>query len=235
VILHELCHAFHDVCVEGGWDHPGVRACFAEAMGCGALDAVRVHGPQGWEDRSSGCGGGSSRPSSPEAVSGGPGAGDGTTPRLLSGSGRRLRSNRVLPEASVPARVARPRSAARPLSSGTGPLRRKHYACANPMEFFAELSVAFFEPSATKEYNKWEPFNRPQLEALLPDAVALLADLWQSAEAGVSTTAASGRKRPAAVRVSRVEAKASVLAHGMRPQTLVQWPQRSKTWDQASS
>lgn len=200
-------------------------------MGCGALDAVRVHGPQGWENRrSSG------------TTGGGDGGGEAKPPRpSVNGLSRRLRSNSVLPEPTMPAAApvqVRQRNAASWSSSttgtGTGPLRRKHYACANPMEFFAELSVAFFERSAIKEFNKWEPFNRPQLEAMLPDAVELLAELWQSAEAGVRATA-NARKRPAAVRVSRVEAKASVLAHGMRPQALVQWPQRSRTWDQASN
>lgn len=41
----------------------------------------------------------------------------------------------------------------------------KAYACANCMEFFAELSVAYhWTKDQTNEYNKWFPFNRAQLE-----------------------------------------------------------------------
>lgn len=39
----------------------------------------------------------------------------------------------------------------------------KAYACANRMEFFAELSVAYMCEDGTCEYNKWFPFNRHQL------------------------------------------------------------------------
>jgi hypothetical protein len=238
VILHELCHAFHDVCVAGGWDHEGWRACFAAAMGRGALDAVRVHGPQGWAERGRPSGGSSSAaPAAARAASGAAAAAEAAPlaavaaadARRLGGQGRRLRSGGAYAAAAavgpvVPYSAASPGAAAVPT---TGPVRRKHYACANPMEFFAELSVAHFEPSSAREYNKWEPFNRPQLEAALPDAAALLATLWESAEGETGRR----RRHGGALKVARVEAQANLRAHGLRPQVLVQWPQRSQTWD----
>lgn len=54
----------------------------------------------------------------------------------------------------------------------------KHYACTDAAEFFAELSTAYLEPESTELYNKWEPFNRPQLKALDPITHALLERVW---------------------------------------------------------
>uniref|UniRef100_A0A7S3JY77 Uncharacterized protein n=2 Tax=Aureoumbra lagunensis TaxID=44058 RepID=A0A7S3JY77_9STRA len=54
----------------------------------------------------------------------------------------------------------------------------EHYACTNPAEFFAELSVAFLETSPNTEYNKWEPFNRSQLNSIDPETCKLLSRAW---------------------------------------------------------
>lgn len=55
----------------------------------------------------------------------------------------------------------------------------KAYACANCMEFFAELSVAFLWAADATEYNKWFPHNRAQLERHDPDTFAVLQSLWE--------------------------------------------------------
>lgn len=58
---------------------------------------------------------------------------------------------------------------------------REAYACTDPMEYFAELSVAFLggvEEDKDIEFNKWFPFNRKQLKAHDPRAYALLKGLW---------------------------------------------------------
>lgn len=57
-----------------------------------------------------------------------------------------------------------------------GPIRA--YACENPAECFAELSVAFLGEDGAVELNKWWPHNRPQLTAHDPESVALLEKLW---------------------------------------------------------
>lgn len=57
-----------------------------------------------------------------------------------------------------------------------GPTAR-HYACTNPAEFFAELSTAFLADEATS-YNKWQPFNRPELLHFDPDTCRVLAQVW---------------------------------------------------------
>ena len=56
----------------------------------------------------------------------------------------------------------------------------KHYAASNPMEYFAELSVAFLadENLPQEEYNKWYPHNAKQLKEHDPRAFALLQKLW---------------------------------------------------------
>jgi predicted HD phosphohydrolase len=59
----------------------------------------------------------------------------------------------------------------------------KAYACANEMEYWAELSTAFLggigPDYADKEYNKWFPFNRQQLKEHDPRAYSLLSKLWK--------------------------------------------------------
>lgn len=57
----------------------------------------------------------------------------------------------------------------------------KAYCCANCMEFWAELSVAYhWTQDTTTEYNKWFPFNRHQL--LSHDVVShgVLHKYWNS-------------------------------------------------------
>ncbi|KAL7426770.1 hypothetical protein ACHAXM_000597 [Skeletonema potamos] len=55
----------------------------------------------------------------------------------------------------------------------------KAYACTNPMEYFAELSVAFLGGlDDTLEHNKWFPFNRKQLREHDPRAFDLLCHMW---------------------------------------------------------
>eukprot|EP01039_Chlorochromonas_danica_P004926 gene4926-5408_t len=55
----------------------------------------------------------------------------------------------------------------------------KHYACANQMEFFAELSVAFhWKLDENSEYNKWFPHNYQQLLSHDPMTCAVLELMW---------------------------------------------------------
>ena len=52
------------------------------------------------------------------------------------------------------------------------------YACANPMEFFAELSTALHGRNEEEEYNKWFPFNEKQLAQHDTHANLVLRGLW---------------------------------------------------------
>eukprot|EP00316_Scyphosphaera_apsteinii_P023606 CAMPEP_0119316806 /NCGR_PEP_ID=MMETSP1333-20130426/40944_1 /TAXON_ID=418940 /ORGANISM="Scyphosphaera apsteinii, Strain RCC1455" /LENGTH=333 /DNA_ID=CAMNT_0007322555 /DNA_START=111 /DNA_END=1109 /DNA_ORIENTATION=- len=47
LLLHELCHAYHDTQLEGGYNCAAWCANFDRAMRNGSYDAVAVHGPQG--------------------------------------------------------------------------------------------------------------------------------------------------------------------------------------------
>lgn len=55
----------------------------------------------------------------------------------------------------------------------------KAYACANPMEFWAELSVAYMCTDDDCEYNKWFPFNQTQLICHDMDTFSVLDKLWR--------------------------------------------------------
>lgn len=57
-----------------------------------------------------------------------------------------------------------------------GPI--KAYACANCMEFFAELSVAYMCVDDSCEYNKWFPHNRSQLLQHDEETFCVLDMLW---------------------------------------------------------
>jgi hypothetical protein len=57
-----------------------------------------------------------------------------------------------------------------------GPVRA--YACANRMEFWAELSVAYMWAEDDQEYNKWFPHNRSQLALHDPETYAIIDRLW---------------------------------------------------------
>lgn len=57
--------------------------------------------------------------------------------------------------------------------------RVKAYACANCMEFFAELSTAFmWDEDRDTEYNKWFPHNRYQLKEHDVEAYAAIQEAW---------------------------------------------------------
>lgn len=63
-----------------------------------------------------------------------------------------------------------------------GRKRQKAYACANPQEFFAELSTAFlWKKDRLTEYNKWWPHNRHQLFLHDPDTFRCLDKIWSQA------------------------------------------------------
>jgi len=63
---------------------------------------------------------------------------------------------------------------------GTQGPEAKAYACTNDKEYFAELSTAFLGgKDKNKEYNKWFPFNRSQLQKHDPRAYKLLCRLWK--------------------------------------------------------
>ena len=56
----------------------------------------------------------------------------------------------------------------------------KAYACTNCMEFFAELSVAYFwSKDANTEFNKWFPYNRSQLLHHDFDSFAVIDKFWR--------------------------------------------------------
>jgi len=59
-----------------------------------------------------------------------------------------------------------------------GPM--KGYCATNCMEFFAELSTAWMCEDPQVEFNKWEPFNRPQLQAWDPDTCEIIEKVWTS-------------------------------------------------------
>ena len=61
-----------------------------------------------------------------------------------------------------------------------GPI--KAYACANCMEFWAELSVAYLCDDSSVEFNKWFPHNRAQLFTHDPHTFTVLQNLWQQYE-----------------------------------------------------
>ena len=81
-----------------------------------------------------------------------------------------------------------------------GPQRA--YACANAMEFFAELSTAYlFRDNSWKEFNKWYPFNRAQLKTHDPDSYRLIERIWSSTTIPPDTstlTKAIGQSSPEA-------------------------------------
>jgi len=52
--------------------------------------------------------------------------------------------------------------------------RVRHYALTNPMEFFAEMTEAYFG------VNDFFPFNRAELKESEPEIFALLRDIWES-------------------------------------------------------
>jgi hypothetical protein len=59
---------------------------------------------------------------------------------------------------------------------------RRAYACQDPMEYFAELSVAFLGGCGSNkdaEFNKWFPFNRKQLREHDPRAYEMLKRVWK--------------------------------------------------------
>lgn len=59
----------------------------------------------------------------------------------------------------------------------------KAYACTNCMEYFAELSVAYFwVKDDIMELNKWFPFNREQILKHDPDTLEVLHSVWEGVE-----------------------------------------------------
>ena len=58
--------------------------------------------------------------------------------------------------------------------------KTRAYACTDPMEYFAELSVAFLGgKDESVEFNKWFPFNRAQLKKHDPRAYKMLQRVWK--------------------------------------------------------
>jgi hypothetical protein len=110
LLLHELCHAFHDKHTPGGYDCSMIREAYEFAMKSKLYDCVAVHGRQG----------------------------------------------------------------------ENGPI--KAYACANRMEFWAELSVAYHCKDSNVEFNKWYPHNSMQLRSHDQHSYEILNHLWQSHE-----------------------------------------------------
>ncbi|MBY0228732.1 MAG: hypothetical protein K2W96_05575 [Gemmataceae bacterium] len=54
--------------------------------------------------------------------------------------------------------------------------RVRHYGLTNPMEFFAEMTEAYFGS------NDFFPFNRAELKEAEPEILALLRDIWEGPE-----------------------------------------------------
>ncbi len=80
----------------------------------------------------------------------------------------------------------------------------RHYALTNPMEFFAEMTEAYFGT------NDFYPFNRAELKTAEPEIFALLARIWD----GVPQAEKTGPTRPIKVFVlagqSNMQGKAKV-------------------------
>ncbi len=55
LILHELCHAWHNIHIDNGYDNEQIEECYELAMRDGLYDCVRVHGPQGPECKAYAC------------------------------------------------------------------------------------------------------------------------------------------------------------------------------------
>ena len=55
LILHELCHAWHNLHIDNGYDNHDIQECYNMAMNDGLYDCVRVHGPQGPECKAYAC------------------------------------------------------------------------------------------------------------------------------------------------------------------------------------
>jgi len=47
VLLHELSHAYHHKCLDGGYDNTDVKECYDNAMKMGLYDKVKVHNLKG--------------------------------------------------------------------------------------------------------------------------------------------------------------------------------------------
>jgi len=56
--------------------------------------------------------------------------------------------------------------------------RARHYALTNPMEFFAEITEAYFG------VNDFFPFNRAELKEAEPEICTLLSDIWEAPPTG---------------------------------------------------
>ena len=66
---------------------------------------------------------------------------------------------------------------------------RRAYACTDPMEYFAELSVAFLGgvgDDESLEFNKWFPFNRKELKEHDPRAYTMLQEMWNVKDTNTS-------------------------------------------------
>ena len=71
----------------------------------------------------------------------------------------------------------------------------KAYACTNHMEYFAEISTAFFGGSAgtpTEEYNKWYPFNVQQLKQHDPVGYDAVLEAWRGGGSGSADCSTGG-------------------------------------------
>ena len=55
VLIHELSHAYHYLCLPDGYDNADIQTCYQHAMDQGLYDKVAVHGPQGPTARAYAC------------------------------------------------------------------------------------------------------------------------------------------------------------------------------------
>ena len=116
LLLHELCHAFHDKHTADGYNCSLINDVYETAMNKKLYFSVPVHGVQG----------------------------------------------------------------------KNGPI--KAYACANCMEFWAELSVAYHCKNSDEEYNKWFPHNATQLQNHDPNSFDVLNQLWMTDNIPINST-----------------------------------------------
>jgi len=199
LVLHELCHAYHDKHVCDGYNNRVIQAAYSEAMRGKLYDQVMVKCHR----------------SAPTPT---PGPADAPAPASASSSSS---SSSAAAAAAAAAASAPPLVLAR-----RGPTRA--YACTDCMEFFAELSTAFMcdvpEPVTEEakegeeerrgkqvwEYNKWEPFNRPQLQQLDHGTCDVLQQVWDAlptpfaTEAVVGSDAGAGAGADAGVAVGHI-------------------------------
>lgn len=174
ILVHEFAHAYHNKCLPGGYEHAELRQRYEAAMRAQLYDCVEVHCVARESDNVTG----------EEEVEEDEEEDVEVQVAVAVEEGRKEEDDKVQKKIASPSRTKRKRKT-----------QKKAYACANVMEFFAELSTAFlYQEKDEHEYNKWYPHNYHQLLAHDPETCRLLELLWHwhdtaAVEDGKSETA----------------------------------------------